>query len=235
MSKVWYLKRIDLLSNLNEDEMEEVDQLTTMHQYKRGGTIFFPGDPADIIYMLKSGRVKISKLSLEGKEVTLAIVEPGEIFGEMALVEGERETYAEAIEDAMVCAIRRPDFERLLQMKPDLNLRVTKLIGLRRRQIESKIEDLLFKDVPERLASVLLNLADRYGTSHPMGRRIDLKITHRDLANLIGSTRETTSLTLGDFRRQDILNIEGRKIIVHDRPKLEQVADGHPMSLGASA
>lgn len=225
VDKIWYLKRINIFLGLTESELREIDSLATMVRYKKRALIFFPGDPEDKIYILKAGRVKLSKLSSDGREATLDVIEPGEIFGEGALAgEGERETYAEALNDALICTMGRLDFERLLRWKPELSLRVTKLIGLRLRRIESRIEDLIFKNVPDRLAGLFLRLAEDYGTPHPRGVKIDLRITHQQLANLIGSTRETTSAAIGEFRRRGILDNENRRIIILDREGLEWMA-----------
>lgn len=223
--KLWYLKKFNIFKEFDPEEMESLVHITHMDKVQAGQPLFLPDDPSDKVYLLKEGRVKISKVSEDGKELTLAILEQGEIFGELALVdEGPRETIAETLEDTFICVIGRQDFERLLETKPKIALHVTKLIGLRRKAIEAKVEDLVFKDVSSRLAKLLLELADTYGTQVSNGMRIDVKLTHQELANLIGSTRETTTATLNELKRLGFIEMEKRRLIVVDQSGLEAVA-----------
>ena len=141
LEKIRYLKHINLFRNLTDVEIGVLDRITYMKDYSRHEQVYGQSDSGDVVYLLKEGRVKIYKLSPEGKELTLAILEPGEIFGEMALIdEGPRNTIAETLDDALLCVIRRRDFEFLLKKKPELALRVTKLIGVRRREIKNQLE-----------------------------------------------------------------------------------------------
>jgi CRP/FNR family cyclic AMP-dependent transcriptional regulator len=224
-SKLWYLKRFNLFEEFDPAEMEALVPIAHMEKAPVRQVLYLPDDPSDRVFFLKEGRVKISKLSEEGKEVTLAILEQGEIFGELALVdEGPRGTVAEVLEDTFICYIERSDFEKLLDHKPELALKVSKLIGARRKALEAKVGDLVFRDVNARLAKLLLELAESYGTVVSEGVRIDVKLTHRELANLIGSTRETTTAALNDFRRRGFIDNEKRRLIVIDRSSLEAVA-----------
>jgi CRP/FNR family cyclic AMP-dependent transcriptional regulator len=223
--KLWYLKKFNIFKEFDPEEMESLVHITHMGKVQAGQPLFLPDDPSDKVFLLKEGRVKISKVSEDGKELTLAILEHGEIFGELALVdEGPRGTIAETLEDTFICVIGRQDFEKLLETKPNLALNVTKLIGLRRKAIEAKVEDLVFRDVSSRLAKLLLELADTYGTQVSNGMRIDVKLTHQELANLIGSTRETTTATLNELKRLGFIEMEKRRLIVVDQSGLEAVA-----------
>ncbi|MFQ5893233.1 MAG: Crp/Fnr family transcriptional regulator, partial [Nitrospinota bacterium] len=196
-TRVWYLKRFNLFEEFEPAEMEALVPITHMDKVAARRTLYLPDDPSDRVFFLKEGRVKISKLSEAGKEVTLAILEPGEIFGELALVdEGPRGTVAEVLEDTFLCFIERNDFQKLLESRPELALEVTKLIGARHKALEAKVEDLVFRDVNARLAKLLLELAESYGTEVGEGTRIEVKLTHQELANLVGSTRETTTAIL---------------------------------------
>lgn len=222
--KLWYLKRFNIFEEFEPEEMEALVPITHMGRVPAGEPFYLPDDPSDKVYLLKEGRVKISKVSEEGKEVTLAILEQGEIFGELALVdEGPRGTVAEALDDTFICAIGRGDFQRLLEKKPDLALKVTKLIGIRLKAIEAKVEDLVFRDVSSRLAKLLLELVSMYGTRIRGGSRIDVKLTHQEIANLIGSTRETTTATLNELRRRGLIESDKRRLIVVDKPGLESL------------
>ncbi|HZY30277.1 MAG TPA: Crp/Fnr family transcriptional regulator [Candidatus Methylomirabilis sp.] len=224
-TKLWYLKRINLFNELTEEELKQIDRMTEMLTFKRRQQIFFQGDPGGFVYCLKSGRVKISHLSPGGKELILDIMVPGEIFGEiLGGSEAVQDTMAEAMEDALLCSISRARFEQLLRAHPELSFRLTKLIGLRLKRIESRIEDLVFKGVQGRLATILLQLTRDHGTPDSRGLLLRTPITQQQLAALIGASREVVNQTLGDFRRQGLIAFEGRRIIVSDQSALAKLA-----------
>jgi CRP/FNR family transcriptional regulator, cyclic AMP receptor protein len=223
-SKFWFLKQIKLFSNLKDEELNDLDKITRMEEVKRRQPIYLPGDPANTVYLLKAGRVKISRVTEDGKEFTLAILEPGEVFGELEVLEGTpRDTVAEALEDISVCVIQRKDFEEVLQNNPDLTIRLTKLIGFRLKKIENRIEDLVFRDVPTRVAHLLLSLSKEFGKQNEDGVRLSVKMTHQELANLIGSTRETVSATLNDFKRQGLIQQDHQTITIRDQRRLSSI------------
>jgi CRP-like cAMP-binding protein len=168
-------------------------------------------------YLLKKGRIRIASSAPSGKEVTFEILDPGEIFGELEALEGfPREALAETLDDSLICAIRREDFTRYLREHPDLMVKLTKLIGFRLRKIRSRVEDLVFRDVPARLAHLLLDLKKTDGFPEGAGIRLGVKLTHQEMANLIGCSRETVSATLGQFRERRLIRIEGRSITILD-------------------
>lgn len=223
-SKFWFLKQIKLFSNLKDEALNDLDKITRMEEVKRRQPVYLPGDPANTVYLLKAGRVKISRVTEDGKEFTLAILEPGEVFGELEVLEGTpRDTVAEALEDISICVLQRKDFEEVLQKNPDLTIRLTKLIGFRLKKIESRIEDLVFRDVPTRLAHLLLSLSKEFGKQNEDGVRLSVKMTHQELANLIGSTRETVSATLNDFKRQGLIQQEHHAITIRDQNRLSSI------------
>ena len=204
-----------------------MDSITRMEAIKRRQPIYLPGDASNTVYLLKAGRVKLSRVSEDGKELTLAIMEPGEVFGEMeTLEEIPRDTLAEALDDVSLCIIKRRDFEEMLKRDPNTSIRLTKLMGLRLKKIESRIENLVFKDVPARLAQFLLQLSEEIGTREPRGTLIGAKITHQEMANLIGSTRETVSATIGEFKRQGFLDLIQRRVLILDSNGLQKMV--HP-------
>ena len=214
-SKIWYLQRINLFKEIPADDMEELASVTRMEMAKKKETIFLPGESSQQVYLLKTGRVKISRISEEGRELTLALLEPGEIFGELEILEGSvRDTIAEAMEESQLCVIQKEQFLSLIRKKPELSFRLTKLIGLRLRRIESRVEDLVFRDVPSRLAHLLIQLSEDYGKAMPEGVLLNIKITHQEMANLIGSIRETVSATLGEFKKEGLIAFDSRKIII---------------------
>lgn len=227
-SKIWYLKKIRLFKEMTSEEMGELDRITRMESVKKKTPIFFPGDPSQQVYLLKEGRVKISRVSEEGREVTIALLEPGEIFGELnVLDDSPRDTMAEALDDSQVCVVNKELFLSMVQKKPEFSFRLTKLIGLRLKRIESRVEDLVFRDVPARLANLLLELSKDYGKATEYGIQLQIKITHQEIANLIGSIRETVSAVLGDFKREGSIAFEGRIIVLLKPETLKKRLDPH--------
>ncbi len=222
---LWYLKKVPLLGELAPEAVTHLAETVEMKEIRRRQVIYLPGDPGNAVFLVNGGRVKVSKVTRDGKELTLAYRGPGEIFGEACLIDGgPREEMAEAMENALVTEIQRPEFERLLQTQPMLGYRMTKVLAQRRREVESKIENLVFKDVNSKLAELLLRLAVEYGVDDARGTLVALKITHQEMANLIGSTRETVSLTLAQFKRKGLIQTEGRKVIIADREGLRALA-----------
>jgi CRP/FNR family cyclic AMP-dependent transcriptional regulator len=223
-TKLWYLKHVRLFDGLGPAELQEMERITRMQEIRKRQPIYLQGDPANTVYLLKKGRVKISSAAPSGKEVTFEILEAGEIFGELeALEQSPRETSAEALDDTLICAINREDFDRYLREHPDLAVKLTKLIGFRLRKIHSRVQDLVFRDVPTRLAHVLLELIESTGAPEASGVSIRAKLTHQELANLVGCSRETVSTLLGQFRERGLIRTEGRSIIVLDKPALARL------------
>jgi CRP-like cAMP-binding protein len=195
-----------------------------MQEVKKRQPVYLAGDPATTVYLLKAGRVKISRTAPAGREITFDILDPGEIFGELEVLGGTpRDAHAEALDDALICAIRREDFERFLQMHQDLTIKLTKLIGLRLRKIQSRVENLVFRDVPARLAHLLLDLSKTHGVPDGPAIRIRAKLTHQEMANLIGCSRETVSTTLGQFRDQGLIRVDNRFLTILDRSGLDRL------------
>jgi CRP-like cAMP-binding protein len=225
MDKIWHLKRFNFFTCLSQNDMMSFSQQTIEKKFKQKETIFLPGDKGDKVYLLKSGVVKISKYSEDGKEIILAMVNPGEIFGEMALIEaGSREHVAEAVMDSYVCIIDREQFIPYLKRNPEMSLRITKIIGLKFKKLGQKIEDLVFRNVYQRLAMLLLQLEQSYGYNKNDKTYLYVKLTHYDIASLIGSTRETTTACLNDFRREGLIAFDGRKIVILNKEGLQTKA-----------
>ncbi len=221
----WYLRKIPLLSDIGAETMQRLVKAVELREIRRRQVVYLPGDPGDAIYFVNGGRLKISKVTRDGKELTLAYRVPGEIFGELCLIEGgPREEMAEAMENALISVIERPLFEHILQKEGPIGARLVKVVAQRRREVENKIEQLIFKDVNAKLAELLLRLGDEYGIEDSRGTLVSLKITHQEMANLIGSTRETVSLTLSQFKRRGFIHTDGRKVILADRDGLRALA-----------
>lgn len=224
-TKLWYLKNLDIFSHFRDEEYRMLEKYSQMKEVRKGDMLYLQGSSDKNIYILKKGAVKITKLTPQGKEIILDICKGGTIFGEMAYMEPiERDESAEVIEDGLICVMKKEDFDRMLQMVPGLSIRLTKMIGLRRWKIENKILDLLYSTVEQRLARTLLNLLDDFGVPHKKGYLIKLKLKHSDYADLIASTRETVTATLNRMKRDGLIDVEGKYIVVRSLEGLREVA-----------
>ena len=222
---LWELKKFDLLEKLNEAQLEELSSWVKDFNFQKGEFIYLPGDPSESVYFLKKGKVKLSYLGPEGKEFTVSILDEGEPFGEMSLVgEEDRSLKAEALDEVVLCSISRRDFLHFTNQVPELSLKVAKKIGQHRREIQNNLTDLLFKDVPTRLAGILDKLAEQYGEKKEEGVRITPSFTHEELAKLIGSTRETTTANLNKFEAEGLIQKGRGNIIIKDQTGLKQKA-----------
>jgi CRP/FNR family transcriptional regulator len=220
----WCLLGINLFEGLRPEDMQELSRYTQNRKYQRGETIYLPGDSTTTVYFLKKGRVKLVYLDEKGRKLTLAICRPGQPFGELMPDEdhpGSR-FMAQALEDIELCLIGRDELIRFAQERPHLSLRLAKWVGQQLRQMESKLEDLIFRDVPVRLARLLDRLAREEGEPSPNGIEIRLKLTHRDMAELIGSTRETTTLLLSQLRRSGVIAKRQGRIVIKNLESLKQ-------------
>jgi CRP/FNR family transcriptional regulator, cyclic AMP receptor protein len=222
---LWYLKKIPLLADVGAETIQRLVKTLELREIRRRQVVYLPGDPGDSIYFVNGGRLKVSKVTRDGKELTLAYRVPGEIFGELCLIEGgPREEMSEAMENSLISVVERTLFEQILQKEGLIGSRLVKVVAQRRREVENKIEQLIFKDVNAKLAELLLRLGEEYGIEDSRGTLVSLKITHQEMANLIGSTRETVSLTLSQFKRRGFIHTEGRKVILADRDGLRALA-----------
>lgn len=222
---LWCVLGVNIFDALSPEDMRELSRYTKNRKYKRGEVIYLPGDPNTTVYFLKKGRVKLVYLDERGRKLTIAICRPGQPFGELVLSD-HREPYrfiAQALEDCELCLIPKDDLVRFAQERPQLALRLTKWVGQQFHELQVKLEDLIFKDVPTRLARLLERLAREEGQPTPEGIEIGLKLTHQEIAELIGSTRETTTLLLNQLRRAGVLHRRRGRLLIPDLHKLHAI------------
>ncbi len=223
------LRQVQLLADLDDVDLQLLAPLTRQRMIAKRQHVFRSDEPSDALFLLLEGRVRLAKLSRDGKEITLAILGAGDLFGEQAICGGgPRGTISEVIEDATICAIERTDFERYVRQRPGLAYRFMQLLAERQREIQDRIEELAFRDVPTRLARLLSRLAVEHGDTVAEGIAIRLPLTHQEVANLIGATRETTTATLNDFRRAGALKLGRKRIVITNLDHLQAMAEGTP-------
>lgn len=215
-SKLWHLSQFKLFSDLTPPEMAEIDRITVMKRFERFQNIYLSGDPANSIYLLKKGKVRLVYNTYDGQEGVLDILGPGDIFGELALLDDNepRTEIAQAIEDSYICIVDKPVFERLLLTKPYLNLKITKFMGLRLKTIESKIQNLLFHDAESRVYNLLVQLAKDFGEQHTQGTIINVNLTHQEIGNLVKASRQTVSDCMTQLKKKGWIASEKTKFIL---------------------
>ena len=171
LGKIWYLKKINLLQGLQGAQMEELATSCTMKEFAKKETIYSPVDDQEYIYFLKKGMVRIYKLDPSGKEITFSLLGMGESFGALSPGAEEEggEEFAQALEPTLVCFIPKKRLLAMIQKNPYLNLKVSKLLGLRLIEVQILLEDLVFKSVLQRVASLLLRLYKKFGKEDDIG------------------------------------------------------------------
>jgi CRP-like cAMP-binding protein len=228
---IWYLKRCPLFERLSPDESRRLEARALARTVAKRQIIYFPDEPGKTVLLLARGRVKIKAVTPDGRETIFAFIEAGEVFGELALLDAEpRREFAEAVEDSLVLAIPREDVLWLMERRADIALTVTKLLGFRRRRIENRLRNTLFRSTRERVASLLLELLETHGQRAGVGWEIRLKLSHQELANLIGATRESVTLAMGRLQREGLVSVQRRVIRVPDRARLALAVDEVPVS-----
>jgi len=223
--KTHYLKTTDLFQDFGEEELLTLERRIPSTTVEAGRVIYSPDDPGEVLFILKEGRVRLYRISPEGKSLTTAIIEPGAVFGEMALLgQGMHDSFAEALENCVICTLSRRDVQDVLLADPRVARRLLELIGRRLLQAERKLEDFAFKSVPERLATLLLQLAHIAPGQRPASATLAARYTHQQLAEMIGTYRETVTKTLNGFRQQGLLRMEQGRIQLIDPAGLQEMS-----------
>lgn len=211
---------IPMFKGLPGTELEQLTRIAADETFPRGGTIFLEGDEGNGFYVVLSGRVKIFKLSADGKEQTLHLFGPGEPFGEVALFSGTRfPANAEAMEESRILFFPSHAFADLIRENPSVAMNMLALLSLRLRRFTALIEDLSLKEVPGRFAAYVLYLG-----KEEEGGEVVLDITKAQLASLLGTIPETLSRILGKMSRNGLIEIDGRRIKILDQYGLEELA-----------
>jgi CRP/FNR family transcriptional regulator len=225
-TKAWFIRQNPLLADLPERELEVLEQVSENVDVRRRHMVWEPGHPANAVYLVRTGIVKLYKVNDEGRELTLHFFTRDQLFGELSCISDQpHDTHAEAYEDCLLLKIGRDDFMRVMMRTPQLAMRMMKLVGERRQKLESRVENLLFRSAHARLAALFLELAQTFGVRDSRGVIINLKLTHKEIASLIGATRETVSFAILDLRRDQLIQTEGKRVILIDEPKLKDLKE----------
>lgn len=222
------LEKFRFLSAVPPRDLEALGRPQVV-ELRRGSAILSADGGEGGVYLVESGSLKfVADAPGTRKETILSLLGPGELFGRMPLLDDDdRPWRAVALDDTVLLRLRVGDIERLVDLHPELATRLTRMVGGRLRRIENRVGNLLFKDARQRVAFILLDLLEDWGRAATGGGLLlNLRVTHQDLANLTGLTRETVSVTLAEFDLEEIIRTQGRRIIVQSALRLRAVMHG---------
>jgi CRP-like cAMP-binding protein len=217
-SKLWYLENFGMLKALSEEEKERLDSMADMRHVSKKQVLYFPTETSNNIYLLKAGKVKISRISSDGKEIILAILGPGEVFGELGITgQQEREEIAEVTDDAIICVVEMKDLQRMMKDNPKFNTEILKFIGFRLKRVQSRLESLIFKTAEQRIRSLIKELAEEHGriiAGDENQREVRLGLTQEDIAKLTATSRQTVTTQFNEMERADLIRYDRKRIYV---------------------
>ena len=215
-----YLSDSELFRDLSARDLTELELVTTLTTVTRGRVFYRPEDPGERLFLLRQGRVQLYRISPEGKKLVIATLGPGALFGEMALLGQQmHNAFAEAMEDCSIMVMSRADLERLMLNDPTIGRRILTLTQRRLTDAEARLEDMAFKGIPARLASLLLRLSADQDSDSITG------LTHQDLAETIGTYRETATQVLNDLKADGLIEIGRKRITILDADRLRDIAE----------
>ncbi len=215
VDKLAYLSQIDLFRQLSREELQAVDRVAAVQVAPRGTLLLDPARFEPVLYLVKRGYVRLYRVTPEGRQLTVSLVGPGNVFGELeGLSTGTRRSFGEAVTDVLLCVLRDADLERLMRAYPEVAVRMVRVLSERLRELEELLERVALSNVRTRLLHLLLKLAERFGT--PEGRlvQVGVGLTHQDLADMVGCSRETVTLTLGELGREGVVRTARRRLWV---------------------
>ena len=223
VTNLWYFQDVDLFNVLCPHKTGVMNETHTFNKFKKNAFVYFRDEPAKYIYMIAEGRIKLGHYTEDGKEVVKAILGAGEIFGELALTgEEKRGDFAQAMdENTSVCPVSIDEMRGLMADNKELSFKIYKLIGLRIRKLERKIESLVFKDARTRIIEFLKDAAAWKGKKVGFETMIPTKLTHKDIANLTGTSRQTVTTILNELKEANLINFDRRKILIRDLDTLK--------------
>jgi len=220
------LAKASLFSALDEEAAAALRATMVAVELPRGTVLFNEGDPGDRLYVINEGKIKLGATSGDGRETLLAILGPGEMFGELSLFDpGPRNATAVALTDAELLGVGHPDLEPWLTGRPEVAAALLAALARRLRRTNEAMADLVFSDVPGRVAKALLELAAKFGVPSSDGSvHVVHDLTQEELAQLVGASRETVNKALADFQNRGWLRLEQRGVDIVDADRLARRA-----------
>ncbi len=225
MSLGHVLRKIPIFEDLEEEDLSRLEAALVRRRYSKGQVIFHKGDEGGSLYILQQGRVKVAIPSLQGEEMILTILSEGEILGELSLIDGKpRSATVEALEETEVLCLRREDFLQLLSTRFEAVLRVLQVLSRRLRDTDALLAESFFLDVTSRLAKKILDLGRLFGVQEKGTTRIGVRMTQKDLASMVGATRESVNKQFRWFKEQGLVHLEDGYLTIVDAVRLARRA-----------
>jgi CRP/FNR family transcriptional regulator len=221
-----FLQRVPLFATLNDTEFKNLEAIFRIRAYQKNQVVFLEEEAGTYMYIVLAGKVKVTKSTPGGKESILTIHRQGDFFGEMSLLDGKSSpATVSAMEDCKIAAISAADFNRHLMTNEKVVRQIIKVLCARLRHVWAQIQSLSYSTAEARIRGGIRQLSMKHGVADARGIIIDLKITHQEIAEMVGTSRETVTRTLARLQKDGIIQIEGRRIILLDPHKLMSHTD----------
>ena len=219
------LARAGLFQGVAEDAREELYTALQYADYTRGETVFAEGEQGDTLYIVLSGKVKVGRRAADGRENMLSVMGPSDMFGELSLFDpGPRTASATVLTDARLASLAHTSLRPWIADRPEIAEQLLRVLARRLRRTNDALADLIFTDVPGRVAKALLGLAERFGTQESDGVRVHHDLTQEELAQLVGASRETVNKALADFAARGWMRVDSRAVTILDADRLARRA-----------
>jgi len=215
-----YLREVEIFQDLTDAEVTEISRMTRMCLYSSNHIFYMPDDPGEVLFIIKKGRVQLYRVSPDGRKLVFKTLQQGAVFGHMGMI-GQRmhNTFAEAVGEVKICIMNRTDVEGLLMAKPVVALRILEHMGNRLLDVEQRFEDIAFRRMPSRIARLILQLVEEHGGGSTLEG-----YTHQQLADMLGTYRETTTQILNDLKGAGYIKLSRKCIEILDFNSLEDIA-----------
>lgn len=223
-SNIWYFENIDLFKIFCPHNVKDMGDKHEFSNFDKDQFIYFSDEPSTHIYLIASGRVKIGSYSNDGKEIIKAVLQQGEIFGEMAILgEEKRNDFAQAMDgNTSICPLKLSDMEFLMKENRKLSIKMRKLVGIRLQKAERKIESLVFKDARTRIIEYLVDLSEEKGQKVGFELLVKNFFTHQDIASMTATSRQTVTTVLNELREKNLINFDRKRLLVRDINNLKR-------------
>jgi CRP/FNR family transcriptional regulator, cyclic AMP receptor protein len=219
------LSEAPLFDALSEEDSRALRAGVQVVNLDRGERLFTEGDKGDRLYIILTGKIKLTKAALDGRENLLSVHGPGEMFGELSLFDPvPRTSSATAVTDAQLAGLAHDSLRTWLSTRPEVAMHLLQALAQRLRRINEVKADLVFTDVPGRVAKALLDLAERFGVQTPDGVQVNHDLTQEEIAQLVGASRETVNKALADFAARGWVNLAAKSVLITDLDRLRKRA-----------
>jgi len=220
---LWFLENINVNEIFCPNKLGRSLNDHNVKSFKKGEYIYMPEQASDKIYFINQGRVKIGSINEAGKEITKAILNDGEVFGELSIIgENKRRDFAYAMEDCKVCTITTNEMQSLIKDHNNLNLFLMKVMGSRVLEMEQRLESLVFKDSRTRIVQYIIDMVNKNGQRVGYEWVVRKFITHQEIANLTATSRQTVTTILNELRNKNLLTFDRKRLLVRDLEKLTE-------------